>query len=109
MGNCISSTKTGLSGCCKCRTYTVDDPDNQPGHGLALLTPENGEEMNERQPVASGSDEPVDNQPPTENPPENLPDAEDNPGMLRLPRPPRNPIGEFISVRFLSVFFLPGI
>lgn len=101
-----STTSSVLTSCCKCRTYSIDGPDNDVGHnGAAAAAPApNSVEMNERQPVAPGSEEPVDNQPPTENPHANLPESE-SPGMSRLPRPPRNPIGKpFSSTVFLFSF-----
>ena len=91
----------------------LQQPDRRqrPGRGPdgAAVQPTTSGEMNELQPVAPGSEEPVDsNQPPTENPHENLPDSE-SPGMsrIRLPRPPRRPVGKNKSF-LLSLFFSFG-
>jgi hypothetical protein len=114
MGNRNSSGRTSratavFTSCCKCRTYSIDGHDTGRGHDGAAVQPTTSGEMNELQPVAPGSEEPVDsNQPPTENPHENLPDSE-SPGMsrIRLPRPPRRPVGKNKSF-LLSLFFSFG-
>ncbi|XP_046450915.1 annulin-like [Daphnia pulex] len=102
MGNRNSSGRTSratavFTSCCKCRTYSIDGHDNGRGHdGATAVQPTTSGEMNELQPVAPGSGEPVDsNQPPTVNPHENLPNSE-SPEMsrIRLPRPPRRPVDE---------------
>lgn len=104
MGNRNSSARPStasalFTSCCKCRTYSFDGTNNADvGHNGAGAPPApNAVEMNERQPVAPGSDQPVDNQPSTENPLAN-PAESDKPEMFarvpRLPRPPRNPVGK---------------
>ena len=104
MGNSHSSGRTCanaasvLTSCCKCRTYSIDVADGGAGHNGAAA-PANTVEMGERQPVAPGSEEPVDNQPPAENTHENPPDTTGMFGALRprLPRPPKNPVGKLMS------------
>lgn len=103
MGNRNSSARpstisTLFTSCCKCRTYSLDGPDNGVGHNGAAAPPApNAVEMNERQPVAPGSDQPVDNQPSTENPHASPADSDKPEMFTRLPRPPRNPVGKSSS------------
>ena len=108
MGNRNSSGRgkapCPLISCCKCRTYSVDGPDGGRANDAGAAEPV---ELNERQPVAPGSEEPVDNPPPTENTHENQPGSE-SPTMSRLPRlprPPRIPVGKPSLSLFVRFFF----
>lgn len=96
MGNRNSSGRAAglLTSCCKCRTYSVDSPDGGRANDAGAAGPV---ELNERQPVAPGREEPVDNQPSSENTHENQPGSAESPTMSRLPRlprPPRIPVGK---------------
>lgn len=105
MGNRNSSGRTSratamFTSCCKCRTYSLDGPDAGRGHdGAAVQPTTSGDEL---QPVAPRSEEPVANLPPTTH--ENLPDSE-SPDMsrIRLPRPPRRPVGKPVFSFFVNV------
>jgi hypothetical protein len=102
MGNCQSSAWTQLLTCCRrCRTYSVDGPERNPGTNLPLA---------EREPATQPEGPPVDAQPPSDetNSPENLPEPEAlTSEMMRLPKPLtwRNSLSK-LSLHFLCIIII---